>query len=121
MPSMLVRAGLYQRSQNVRDRPRSILRSLAAYKPRRQLRTLHCGANSIAGPILISGLQREEPIALNYMRHTCALVRDPSGGGDGKPTAMVAEELARDFRSLDQWRDELAGMATGAAGGAEPA
>ena len=37
--------------------------------------------------------------------------------GDGKPTAMLAQALARDFGSVDRWRSEFVAMAKGLAGG----
>jgi len=37
--------------------------------------------------------------------------------GDGKPTAMLAQALARDFGSVDRWRSEFVAMAKSLAGG----
>jgi len=35
----------------------------------------------------------------------------------GKPTETLAEALARDFGSVDRWRNEFVAMANGLAGG----
>jgi len=37
--------------------------------------------------------------------------------GDGRPTEMLAQALARDFGSVDRWRSEFVAMAKGLAGG----
>ena len=64
---------------------------------------------------VINGLKRDELIALNStLLHELYFA---SLGGDGKPTAMLAEVLARDFRSADRWRSEFVAMANGLAGG----
>jgi superoxide dismutase, Fe-Mn family len=66
---------------------------------------------------VISSLKREELIALNSTLLHELYFASLAGGGDGKPTAMLAEVLARDFRSVDRWRDEFVAMANGLAGG----
>ena len=64
---------------------------------------------------IVNGLKRDELVALNStLLHELYFA---SLGGDGKPTAMLAAALARDFGSLDRWRDEFVAMATGLAGG----
>ena len=66
---------------------------------------------------VISSLKREEFIALNSTLLHELYFASLSGSGDGKPTAMLAEILARDFRSVDRWRDEFVATANGLAGG----
>lgn len=66
-------------------------------------------------PYVVNSLKREELIALNStllheLYFACL-------GGDGKPTAPLAEVLVRDFGSVDRWRDEFIAMANGLAGG----
>lgn len=66
-------------------------------------------------PYVVNSLKRDELIALNStllheLYFACL-------GGDGKPTAPLAEVLARDFGSVDRWRDEFIAMANGLAGG----
>ena len=64
---------------------------------------------------VINSLKREELIALNStLLHELYFA---SLGGDGKPTSMLAEALARDFRSVDRWRSEFVAMANGLGGG----
>ena len=64
---------------------------------------------------VINGLKREELIALNStLLHELYFA---SLGGDGKPTSVLAEVLARDFGSVDRWRSEFVAMANGLAGG----
>jgi superoxide dismutase, Fe-Mn family len=64
---------------------------------------------------VLNSLKREELIALNStLLHELYFA---SLGGDGKPTAPMAEVLARDFGSVDRWRDEFVAMANGLAGG----
>ena len=64
---------------------------------------------------VINSLKREELIALNStLLHELYFA---SLGGDGKPTSMLAEALARDFRSVDRWRSEFVTMANGLGGG----
>lgn len=64
---------------------------------------------------VVNSLKREELIALNStLLHELYFA---SLGGDGKLTAMLAEALARDFGSVDRWRDEFVAMASGLAGG----
>jgi superoxide dismutase, Fe-Mn family len=62
-----------------------------------------------------NGLKRDELTALNStVLHELYFA---SLGGDGKPTALLAEALTRDFGSLDRWREEFVAMAKGLAGG----
>jgi superoxide dismutase, Fe-Mn family len=64
---------------------------------------------------VINGLKREELVALNStLLHELYFA---SLGGDGKPTDALGEVLARDFGSVDRWRDEFVAMANGLAGG----
>jgi Fe-Mn family superoxide dismutase len=64
---------------------------------------------------VLNGLKRDELIALNStLLHELYFA---SMGGDGKPTALLAETLARDFGSVDRWRSEFVAMANGLAGG----
>jgi Fe-Mn family superoxide dismutase len=68
-----------------------------------------------APPYVVNGLKRDELVALNStLLHELYFA---SLGGDGKPTAVLAAALARDFGSLDRWRDEFVAMANGLAGG----
>src|SRR6195256_2415882 len=64
---------------------------------------------------VINGLKREELIALNstllHELHFASL------GGDGTPTAALAQVLARDFGSVDRWRDEFVAMGNALGGG----
>src|SRR5207245_10887730 len=63
----------------------------------------------------INSLKREELIALNStLLHELYFA---SLGGDGKPTELLAEVLARDFGSVERWRNEFVAMANGLAGG----
>jgi Fe-Mn family superoxide dismutase len=64
---------------------------------------------------IINGLKREELIALNStLLHELYFA---SLGGDGKPTAALAEALARDFGSVDRWQSEVIAMGKALAGG----
>lgn len=64
---------------------------------------------------VVNSLKRDELVALNStLLHELYFA---SLGGDGKPTTMLAEVLARDFGSVDRWRDEFVAMASGLAGG----
>ncbi len=64
---------------------------------------------------VLNSLKREELIALNStLLHELYFA---SLGGDGKPTGMLAQSLARDFGTVDRWRDEFVAMASGLAGG----
>jgi Fe-Mn family superoxide dismutase len=63
----------------------------------------------------INGLKREELAALNStLLHELYFA---SLGGDGKPTRALAEALARDFGSVDRWRDEFVALAKALSGG----
>lgn len=64
---------------------------------------------------MINGLKREELVALNStLLHELYFA---SLGGDGKPTNALAEVLARDFGSVDRWRDEFVAMGNALGGG----
>ena len=66
-------------------------------------------------PYVVNSLKREELIALNStLLHELYFA---SLGGDGRPTALIAEMLGRDFGSVDRWRAEFIAMANGLAGG----
>ena len=65
---------------------------------------------------VINGLKREELVALNStLLHE--LYFASLGPGDGKPTEPLAQVLARDFGSVDRWRDEFVAMGNALAGG----
>lgn len=69
-----------------------------------------------APPYQVGSLKREELAALNStLLHE--LYFASLGAGDGKPTAPVAEALARDFGSVAQWRAQFLAMAAALAGG----
>src|SRR5213594_1143311 len=64
---------------------------------------------------VVNGLKRDELVALNStLLHELYFA---SLGGDGKPTETLAEALARDFGSVDRWRNEFVAMANSLAGG----
>ena len=64
---------------------------------------------------VVNGLKREQLVALNStLLHELYFA---SLGGDGKPTETLAEALARDFSSVDRWRNEFVAMANSLAGG----
>ena len=66
-------------------------------------------------PYIVNSLKREELVALNStLLHELYFA---SLGGDGKPTETLAQVLARDFGSVDRWRNEFVAMASGLAGG----
>ena len=66
-------------------------------------------------PYFVNSLKRDELIALNStLLHELYFA---SLGGDGRPTALIAEMLGRDFGSVDRWRAEFIAMANGLAGG----
>ena len=66
-------------------------------------------------PYVVNGLKRDELVALNStLLHELYFA---SLGGDGKPDEAFREILARDFGSVDRWRDEFMAMASGLAGG----
>jgi len=61
------------------------------------------------------GLKREELVALNStLLHELYFA---SLGLAGKPTAVLADVLARDFGSVDRWRNEFVAMGSALAGG----
>jgi len=63
----------------------------------------------------LNGLKREQLVALNStLLHELYFA---SLGGDGKATKAMSEALARDFGSLDRWRQEFVAMANALAGG----
>ena len=65
---------------------------------------------------LVNSLKREELIALNStLLHE--LYFASMAFGDGKPTEMLGQTLARDFGTVDRWRSEFVAMAKGLAGG----
>ena len=64
---------------------------------------------------VINGLKREELVALNStLLHELYFA---SLGVTGKPTAALADVLARDFGSVDRWRSEFVAMGNALAGG----
>jgi Fe-Mn family superoxide dismutase len=64
---------------------------------------------------VVNGLKREELAALNStLLHELYFA---SLGGDGKPTAVLAEALARDFGAADRWKSEFVAMGYALAGG----
>lgn len=64
---------------------------------------------------VINGLKREQLIAANSMvLHELYFA---SLGSDQHPQTGVTEALARDFGSIDKWRDEFAAMGKALAGG----
>jgi Fe-Mn family superoxide dismutase len=64
---------------------------------------------------VISGLKREELLALNStLLHELYFA---SLGMTGTPTAALADVLARSFGSVDRWRDEFMAMGYALAGG----
>ena len=66
-------------------------------------------------PYIVNSLKREELVALNStLLHELYFA---SLGGDGEPTETLAQVLARDFGSVDRWRNEFVAMANGLAGG----
>ena len=65
---------------------------------------------------VISGLKREELVALNStLLHE--LYFASLGGLEGKPTEILAAALARDYGSVERWRNEFVTMANALAGG----
>jgi superoxide dismutase, Fe-Mn family len=65
---------------------------------------------------VVSSLKREELIALNStLLHE--LYFASMAFGDGRPTETLAQVLARDFGSVNRWRNEFVAMARGLAGG----
>jgi superoxide dismutase, Fe-Mn family len=64
---------------------------------------------------VLNGLKRDQLVALNStLLHELYF---GSLGGDGRPTAALAEALARDFGSVERWSSEFVAMAGGLAGG----
>ena len=64
---------------------------------------------------VINGLKREELIALNStLLHELYFA---SLGGEGKVNDAIAAVLARDFGSVDRWRDEFVAMGNALGGG----
>ena len=65
---------------------------------------------------VVNSLKREQLIALNStLLHE--LYFASMAFGDGKPTDVLVQTLARDFGSVDRWRSEFVAMAKGLAGG----
>ena len=66
-------------------------------------------------PYRVNALKRDELAALNStLLHELYFA---SLGGEGKPTPSLAQALARDFGSVERWRDEFVAMARGLGGG----
>ena len=64
---------------------------------------------------VINGLKREELVTLNStLLHELYFA---SLGLAGKPSAVLADVLARDFGSVDRWRNEFVAMGNALAGG----
>src|SRR5437868_1034398 len=64
---------------------------------------------------VLNGLKREELAALNStLLHELYFA---SMGGDGQLTDPLKEALARDFGSVDRWRDEFVAMGQALSGG----
>src|SRR5438309_3504678 len=64
---------------------------------------------------VISGLKREELVALNStLLHELYFA---SMGGDGRVTSAMSEALARDFGSVQRWRTEFSAMGYALGGG----
>jgi Fe-Mn family superoxide dismutase len=68
-----------------------------------------------APPHVLNGLKRDELVALNStllheLYFACL-------GGEGRYTPAMTQALARDFGSVERWRDEFTAMARGLAGG----
>jgi Fe-Mn family superoxide dismutase len=64
---------------------------------------------------VINGLKREELVALNStLLHELYFA---SMGGDGKPTATIAEALAGQYGSFDRWRTQFRAMGYALGGG----
>ena len=64
---------------------------------------------------VLNGLKREELVALNStLLHELYFA---SLGGEGKPTRTMGDALARDFGSVDRWRDEFVAMGNALGGG----
>src|SRR5499425_3106851 len=67
-------------------------------------------------PAVVNGLKREQMLALNStLLHE--LYFASMAFGDGRPTELLAQVLARDFGSVNRWRSEFVAMAKGLAGG----
>ena len=65
---------------------------------------------------VLNGLKRDELVALNStLLHE--LYFASLAFGEGKPAELLAGALARDFGSVDRWRDEFVAMGNGLAGG----
>jgi Fe-Mn family superoxide dismutase len=65
---------------------------------------------------VVNGLKREELVALNStLLHE--LYFASLAFGEGKPTELLSQVLAKDFGSVDRWRAEFIAMANALAGG----
>jgi Fe-Mn family superoxide dismutase len=77
-----------------------------------QLEALDFGS---APPFVVNGLKREQLVTLNStLLHELYFA---SLGGEGKPTATMADALANDFGSVERWRQEFIAMAKALSGG----
>jgi Fe-Mn family superoxide dismutase len=75
---------------------------------------------------VLNGLKREELVALNstllhelYFASLGGATASTAAGNysDARPTAMLADILARDFGSVDRWHDEFVAMGNALSGG----
>ncbi|HEV2154041.1 superoxide dismutase [Bradyrhizobium sp.] len=64
---------------------------------------------------IINGLKREELIASNSM--ILHEIYFDGLGGAGKPSAALADAIARDFGSMERWRAEFSAMGKAEGGG----
>ena len=64
---------------------------------------------------VINGLKREELVASNSM--ILHEIYFDGLGGAGKPSASLAEAIARDFGSMERWRAEFSAMGKAEGGG----
>ncbi|MET4797222.1 superoxide dismutase [Bradyrhizobium japonicum] len=64
---------------------------------------------------VINGLKREELIASNSM--ILHEIYFDGLGGAGKPSAALADAIARDFGSMERWRAEFSAMGKAEGGG----
>ena len=64
---------------------------------------------------VVNGLKREELAALNST--TLHELYFASLGGDGQPTPVLAEALAKDFGSVERWRSQFMAMGHALGGG----
>src|SRR5712675_1377498 len=78
-----------------------------------EIERLDLGGNS---GLSLARLKRDEMVALNStLLHELYFA---SLGGDGRVLPdVIASAIAKDFGSVDRWRQEFAGLANGLAGG----